>query len=255
MDRIKIWWQSSTGIEKYKAYKQAIEDHGRSVLNLGTEIEVHGVDHGCDLDYHYSSFLNSSEIFNNYVRAQNEGFSAIAVGCGMDPCLDEAKEILDIPILGLSETGMHIACMMGRKFAVITHSELLNLKRINMLIEKYGLYSRSVSPVSFSIDIDSLASSFDNPQKVMDKFIEAARYAIKQGADVIVPGCNILNLVAVKNHLWEIDGVTVLDATGTLMKMIESAVILKRTSGFGVSRKGYFQPPSQIVNLRPNVIL
>jgi allantoin racemase len=157
--------------------------------------------------------------------------------------LDEAKEILDIPILGLSETGMHIACMLGRKFAVITHSELLNVKRINALIEKYGLTSRSVSPVSFSIDMDSLASSFENPQRVLDEFIKAARHAINNGAEVIVPGCNILNLVAVKNHLWDVDGVTVLDTSGTLMKMIESAVILKRTSGFAVSRKGYFEPP------------
>jgi allantoin racemase len=246
MAGIKIWWQSSTKIENYKAYKQAIEDHGRTVLSPGTKIEVHGVDQGTyDVRYHYFSFFNSSEILKNYVRAQKEGFNAIAVGCGMDPCLDEAKEILDIPILGLSETGMHIACMLGRKFAVITHSELLNLKRINTLIEKYGLASRCVSPVSFSIDMDSLASSFDNPRQVLDEFIKAARYAIKKGADVIVPGCNILNLVAVKNHLWEVDGVTVLDATGTLMKMAESAVILKRTSGFTVSRKGYFEPPQK----------
>jgi len=242
MDRIKIWWQSSTQIENYKAYKQAIEDHSKAVLSPGTEIEVHGVGQCCgDVSYHYNAFLNSSEILKNYVRAQKEGFNAVAIGCGMDPCLDEAKEMLDIPVFGLSETGMHTACMLGRKFSVITHSELLNVKRINILIEKYGLTSRSVAPVAFSIDMDSLANSFENPKRVLNEFIKASRLAIKNGADVIVHGCNILNLVAVKNHLWEVDGVTVVDSAGILMKMTEAAVMLKRTSGFSVSRKGYFE--------------
>jgi len=246
MERTRIWWQSSTVIAGFPKYRKAIELHGKKVLSPETKLEVHGVDQGTsELHYHYSAFLNTHQILENALRAQKEGFDAVAIGCGMDSGLDEAKEILDIPVLSLSETSMLIACMLGRKFSIITHQPLLNRKRIDVLIHKYGLESRFVPGGDFSIDLNLLARSFDNPKPVLDKFAKAVEEAICHGADVVIPGCNILNLVAAQNHFYEIDGVPILDVAATLMKMTETMVILNRVCGLRVSRKGYFEPPSK----------
>lgn len=250
MERIRIWWQSSTVISGFPEYLKAIEDHGKKVFSPGVELEVHGVDRGTsELQYHYFAFLNTAQILENALRAQQEGFDAVAIGCGMDPGLDEAREILDIPVLSLSETGMLVACMLGGKFTVITHDHLLTRKRIDSLIRKYGLEGRSVPGGDFKVDLNVLARSFKNPKPIFDQFNQAAKEAIHRGAEVIIPGCNILNLVAAQNRFYQIDGVPILDVAGTLMKMTEAMVVLSRICGVRVSRKGYFEsPPAELVS-------
>jgi len=250
LEKIKIWWQSSTVIADFPEFLRAIENHAKMILSPNTELEVHGVDFGTsELQYHYFSFLNTHQILENAWRAQQEGFDAVAIGCGMDPGLDEAREILDIPVLGMSETGMLVACMLGRKFSVITHNYLLNKKRIELLIQKYGLESRSVSGGTFEVDLNILARSFNNPEPVISQFTTAAMEAIHQGAEVIIPGCNILSLVAAQNKFYEINGIPILDVSGVLMKITEAMVMLNRISGVRISRKGYFEPPSSALTL------
>ena len=165
MGTIRIWWQSSTVISSFPEYRKAIEDHGKRILSRETELEVHGVDRGTsELQYHFFAFLNTQQILENLLTAQREGFDAVAIGCGMDPGLDEAKEILDIPVLSLSETGMLIACMLGKKFSIISHHSLLNQKRMDLLVKKYGLESRSSPGGDFKVDLNDLARSFSNPR-------------------------------------------------------------------------------------------
>lgn len=248
MKGIKIWWQSSTAIEGFPEYRKAIENHAKKVLNPGTEIEVYGVDQGTsELHYHYFAFLNTQKILENLLRAQREGFDAVAIGCGMDPGLEEAKEVLDIPVLSLSETGMLIACMLGRKFTVITHHHLLDRKRIDFLIQRYGLESRSVHSKGIKVDLNVLGRSFKNPKPILTSFKKAIKGAIRQGAEVVIPGCNILNLVAVQNRFYQVDGVPILDVAGVLMKMTESMVSLKRACGVQISRRGLFESPGKLL--------
>jgi len=246
MEKIKIWWQSATVITEFPEYLEALQGHAKRVLNPGTELEVHGVDRGITgLLYHYPRFLNTFQILENALRAQQEGFDVVAIGCGDDPGLDQAKEILDIPVLSLSETGMLIACMLGKKFSFITNSDILDRKRISVLIQKYGLETRSIPGGNLEVDLNDLACSFKNPKLILDKFIQVAMEAIQRGAEVIIPGCNILNLVAAQNRVYEIDGVPILDVAGVLMKMAETMVTLNKVCGVRVSRKGYFASPSK----------
>jgi allantoin racemase len=246
MERIKIWWQSATVITEFPEYLVALKEHAKKVLNSGTELEVHGVDRGTTgLLYHYPRFLNTHQILENALRAQREGFDAVAIGCGDDPGLDEAREILNIPVLSLSETGMFVACMLGKKFSIITNSELLDRKRMSVLIQQYGLEARSIPGGNLEVNLDDLACSFKNPKIILDRFVQVAKETIDRGAEVIIPGCNILNLVAAQNRIYEIDGVPILDVSGVLMKMTETMVALKKVCGVRVSRRGYFASPSE----------
>ncbi len=246
MEQMRILWQSSVKIDDYPEYREAIQHHAKRVLYPGTEIEIRGVDHGTsELHFHFFSFLNTHQILENVLKAQEEGFDAVAIGCGMDPGLDAAKEISDIPVLGLSETAMLVACMLAKKFSVITHETLLSRKRIDFLIAKYGLESRSTPSGDFSVDLVMLARSFSDPKPILDAFTKAVRESIMKGAEIVIPGCNILNLVAVQNQFYEVDGVPILDVAGNLMKMTEAMVVLNRVCGTRISRKAYFAAPTK----------
>lgn len=59
-----------------------------------------------------------------------------------------------------------------------------------------------------------------------------------------------MNLAGIRNGLTEIDGVPVMDISGTLLKMTEAMVVLRRTSGLRISRKGYYaRPPESTIEI------
>ncbi len=54
-----------------------------------------------------------------------EGMDAAVVAAFSDPGLGAAREMLPIPVTGLAEASMLTACMLGRRFAIITFSQTL----------------------------------------------------------------------------------------------------------------------------------
>ncbi len=84
---------------------------------------IRGVREGCDqLAYQAFDMLNNIQFFDSVVRAEREGFDAVALGCFLDPALDQLREIVDIPLVSLAEAGMLTACMVGRRFAILSHN-------------------------------------------------------------------------------------------------------------------------------------
>jgi Asp/Glu/hydantoin racemase len=244
--KYKILWLSSATLGKYPDYKDAILRHGRKILSPEFELETRGVKRGSSvLHYYYVEFLNSQEIMENIIQAERDGFSAVAIGCFLDPVLDEAREVANIPVVSMGQTAMLLSCMFGRSFSIITYTPQLNAKKFRSLIAKYGLESRAIRGSSFDVSLEALANSFKDPAEIIESFQSAARKAIAEGAEVILPGCGLLNLIIVENKINQVDGATVLDVSGALLKMAEASIVLKEVSGVKVSRKGFYEAPSQ----------
>lgn len=141
---MKILWQSSTPVHRYPSYVAAVERHAMKILAPGSSIVVRGVQKGCDqLAYQAFDMLNNIHVFDSVVRAEREGFDAVAIGCFLDPALDPLREIVDIPIVSLAETGMLTACMLGKRFSILSHNRLFNRKAYPELVEKYKLMHRA----------------------------------------------------------------------------------------------------------------
>ncbi len=54
-----------------------------------------------------------------------DDYDAVIVGAFGDPGLGGAREILSVPVVGLSEAAMLTSCMLGRRFAIVTFSATL----------------------------------------------------------------------------------------------------------------------------------
>ncbi len=248
-DGMRILWQSSTALDQFPFYVEAIRSHARERGAAGTTLEVRGVpnllpDAGA-LHYKAFDFLNNRALIESALRAEREGYDAIALGCFLDPVLDELKELLDIPVLGLAESAMHMACMLGRRFAVLSHTAAFNIKFHEDLIAKYGLEKHAGPLISFDLPLEELEAALSgNPEACLERIRHAGMQAVAQGAEVILLGCGLMNLAGIRNGLTEIDGAPVLDISGALLKMTEAMVVLQRTSGLHVSRKGYYAKPS-----------
>lgn len=59
------------------------------------------------------------------MAAHAPGCDAAVVAAFGDPGVGGARELLDIPVIGLAEAAMLTACMLGRRFAVVTFATAL----------------------------------------------------------------------------------------------------------------------------------
>ena len=246
MSKHRILWQSSTMIGGLPEYEKAIYAHAKKVLSHEFELAVRGVSKGTSqIHFMAFDFLNNGQLFRAIEQAAREGYDAVALGCFLDPILDELREVMDIPILGLGEAAMLAACMLGKRFSVVTYVSENNDKRFRELINKYGLSERAAPSTSFNISPTEMMNGFTDPEPVVEGFKKAAIEAVRQGAEVILPGCGLLNLILRIADISQVENATVLDVTGALMKMAEMMVTLKNVSGVNVSRVGYYRSPSK----------
>lgn len=242
----KILIQSSTEIDSFPEYKDGIKNHAKKILPGNYSFDIAGVTTKYSPGgFMASEFLNSKEILQNIINAEKDGYDAVVLHCFLDPVLDEAREIVDIPVVGMAESSMLLSQMYGKKFAVITHSLQLAKKEVPSLIKKYDLNSSSINTQYFDVSLMDLENAFSEPETVIKQFLDASETAVEKGAEVILPGCGLLNIVCAQNGLSKVrnTGATILNVTGATLKMADTKMTLKDISGTTISRNGYYEKP------------
>lgn len=252
MEKYKIWWQSSTNIDAFPRYKKAIEEHAERYLSPAFSLSVHGVPFGTtSIDYLAFGTLNEHEILHNMLKLRESNFDAVALGCFHDPAMNAGREILDVPVLGMAETAMMWANMYCRRPAVVFNNANAAHKTIVHVAEDYRMEGRMVSPQYFELEVEKLVNAFDDPGPAIDKFLVAAMRAVENGADMIIPGCGILNLVMSSNGVTCVPGtdVPIMDVTAVLMTTTEAAITMHKRNNFGVSRRDFYRtPPVELID-------
>jgi len=247
---MRIWVQVFSSRERNPVYHEALDQHLRSVLDSGVEIDVHGTRKG-GLGEQFRIFqaIDTPDIIESVLTCKNahgaQRYDAFVQLNSTDPALYEAREILDIPVLGFLETTALMACMMGRSFSLITPNPKFSLSFAQKL-KLYGLTERLVSIEAMNIpQLSSFRAAFSDAvahQRVMDEFDKAAKRAADAGAEVLIP-CGSHAVLQARRGLREIDGALIMDGLAVLIKMAETAVKLKNIMGTVVSRKLLYQMP------------
>jgi len=81
-------------------------------------------------------------------------------------------------------------------------------------------------------------------------FEDAAREAIAQGADVIVPGEGPLNIFLADQGVSRVDEVPVIDSLGTCLALAEVRAAQYRRTQLRPARRGFYraQPPVEAID-------
>jgi len=193
----------------------------------------------------YLEFLNNFDLVESIIRAEREGFDGVIVNCFNDPGLHIAREIVNIPVIGVCESSIHVASILGGKIAIITNSPV-HIPKLAGLIERYGVRDKMISrkPIrscNYSFPKDYIDGIKDPCKSFIPKFEKLAKECIDDGADVIIPGCTIAELIFDKAGYNEIGntGVIVLFPLAVAIKMAESLVDLKKSIGLSKSMAEY----------------
>lgn len=250
---MRLWVQVFSSRERNPNFHEALEQHLRSVVDAGVEIEVHGTRKGgLGEQFRFFQAIDLPDIIENVLKCKHakdsngeKCYDAFVSLNSTDPALVEAREILDIPVLGFLETTALMACMMGKTFSLITPNPKFALS-FEQKLKLYGLSERLSSIEAMNIpNLADYRQGFIEPaahQRVMNEFDQAARRAVAAGAEVLIP-CGSHAVLQARRGLREIDGALIVDGLAMLIKMAETAVKLQKIMGTVVSRKMLYQMP------------
>jgi len=147
-----------------------------------------------------------------------KGFDGFVVACYSDPLAVYAlREITEKPVLGIAEASIHLACLLGNKFSIVTTNERWG-PLLHEAVRKYGVESRCASIRTTGLRVLDLESEGEG---AVEKAIEReALAAVKQdGAEVICLGC--AGMSGFDKALEEKLGVPVLDGFVCALKLLE----------------------------------
>lgn len=256
MPNMRIYHQSFTVLENLPAYADALRAHFARVARPGTEVVMHGMHPrtyqteypGNDIRYAYFQTLHSQQFVLGALEAEERGFDAFALMTLPEPSLQEIRSLVDLPVVGYGESAMLTAAMLGQRAGVLLFiAEMAPMVERN--VERLGLSGRfaGAHPVGFAFN--DVLQGYSDPAPLLERFRSAARGMIARGADVIIPGEAPLCVLLARHGVTEVDGVPVVDALAATVKMAESMVDLRRSSGLRPCRTGYFTatPPRERV--------
>ncbi|MBK0419777.1 hypothetical protein JD276_12110 [Leucobacter sp. CSA1] len=245
---MRIWFQKHTVEGRMPLLDQWYEEHLRRIARPGTVVDVHtlpgeaypktipeGVVRYGAVEIFFSQFF-ARQAF----EAERQGYDAFVIGTSQDPGLREARALAGIPVLGYGETSFHVAAMTGHDFAIVGFiPELAEPLAEN--VAAAGLQHRfrgfsyiedgaTIVPNALQGDIAPFLAAFET----------AARRAIADGAQLIIPGEGLPNEILISEGVTEIDGVPILDSDGLIVKMAESLVDMDRMGILSRSTAGYW---------------
>jgi len=250
---MRFWYQSFTELGRLPAYARAIEAHVRRVAAPDTEIVLHGMDPGTypteypgtDIRYVAIQHMHTLQILEHTVRAEREGYDAFVLSTMPDPGLQEARSLVDIPVVGYGFAAMHTACYLGQRFGVVCFiRELMPLYAANA--RAYGLEQMAGPVRHLGLSFNDVVKGYENPAPVVAAFQDAVRALAAEGVDVVIPGEAPLALLMQIAGVHRVDEVAVIDTLATTVKMAEMLVALRQSSAMTVTRRGYAfdRPPA-----------
>ena len=230
-------------------YAQKLAAILRNASAPGTEIDVRGLAPGKAIadQYRYLEFRDTGEIFENGLTAEREGYDAFLIGNIFEPGLHALRELLNIPVLGLCEASVHLACLMGTRFSVVNVNAKF-AQRVGENITATGLGGRLASMEQIEVE---RAGQFDRAfedeaarQAVIEQFRAAARRGLDKGAECVIPAGGIVMTILADVGVYEVDRAPVVNGLIALVKMGELAVNMRKLTGYFTSKRLTYAPPT-----------
>jgi allantoin racemase len=211
-----------------------IAESARRYASTGTEIVALQPAFGAEgVDCNFESYLAAVGVMDRVVT-YSEPFDAVVLAGFGEHGRDGLQELIEQPVIEISEAAAHAAMMIGRTFSVVT-----TLQRSAAAVEDRlrlaGLDQRCASVRAN----DMTTSEVDrDPERALRSIVEEARIAVEvDHAEVICLGC--AGMAGLEEAITEQLGVPVIDGVGAAVRFAESLVSL----GLRTSKVGAYAPP------------
>lgn len=168
-----------------------------------------------------------------------KGHDAVIIAAFGDPGLAGLRELLDVPVLGLTESALMSACMLGQRFSIIAISQRITAW-YRECVEHQHLASRLASIRALNQPLRDVGSIQEDHKQAL---LALCRQAVREdGADVLVlagaPLAGLARLLAAELPVPVVDGVS------SAVRHAETLIQLRP----GTAHEGSFSRPP----IKPN---
>ena len=162
------------------------------------------------------------------IAAEKENFDAFIIAASPVPGLVGARELTTKPILGIGQSPLLIAPLLGRKFSILGHWQG-DKPRSEEKVAKYHLSKLMASVVVMG---ESPLGIHADRQGKLEHLVEIGRQAIEDGAEVLI--LTGAAFAGMQHELSQILGVPVLEGISCAVKLAEILIDLElRTTRVG----------------------
>jgi len=202
---------------------QSIRDSLERIRRQDTLVEVVRVEGAPTAIESATDMAMSVPLLLDRVRwANREGFDALIIACFSDPGLESAREVSETLVLGIEQSTLAVAAMLGHKYSILTPlSSRIPSKEQD--VRRFRMDSACASVRALDLSVSQTES---DPELTKRRVKEVARTAIEQdGAEVVILGC--AGMVGYAEELEKELGIVVLDPTTVTFKMAEALADIK----------------------------
>ncbi len=248
---MKLFYQSMGVARRSESgpYARILASTLRGAAEPGTEIDVAGLGPGKAIadQYRYLELLDTAEVLDNGLRAERDRYDAFLIGNVFEPGLHALREVLNIPVLGLLESSIHLASLMGASFSIVNVNPKFR-RRVAENVAATGLNSRLISIDDMRVErgqvLDRAFEDKATLDQIVTQFQEAARIGIAKGAETIIPAGGIVMTILAFANVHQIDDVPIVNGLIALTKMAEMAVRVRALTGVFTSKRLMYAPPT-----------
>jgi allantoin racemase len=227
---------------------------GTKVASPGTELVVATAGRGVPYIATRAEAQIGGAIALEMLAAADADVDAAIIAAFGDPGLFGARELFDFPVVGLAEAAMLTACMLGRRFSIVTFARAL-APWYQECVAMHGLEARCAG-------IRTLDGSFQSISNVQaekeDMLVALANRAVEQDdADVVI--LSGAPLAGLADKVGDRIPVPVVDPTAAAVRQAETLAVLKpRKAVAGTFRRpdpkptiGLAEPLAAVIEHRP----
>lgn len=209
--------------------------------SIGPDISIETIGFGSDLphlEYEVYEHIAVDQVIKLSLRAEKDGFDAIVIGCFYDPGLWIARELVNIPVLGVGQSTLHVASMLSAgRFSILVGRR----KWIPKMSENACRYGFDAQIASWRI-MNLTVPDMLNKKKTHKAILREAKQAVEQDlAEVVCLGCTGMSGQA--REAQKVLGVPVLDPALIGLKMAELCSVLWKQFGISHSKIGGYEAP------------
>lgn len=204
-----------------ESFTRGIEISTEKYKSANTEIVAMNPSTGpATIESIYEEMLGGAAALQVFMENIDD-FDGVVMACyGNESLVQAAREATDKPVIGITEASYYMACMLGRKFSVVTTGDRWESLLWDS-VKLHGLETRCASMRPTSVNTSELEESGDEVVKA--HLMREARIALEQdGADVILLGC--AGLTGFDKVMQAELGVPVIDGVVAALKLMEGLI-------------------------------
>ncbi|MDB5954796.1 aspartate/glutamate racemase family protein [Ramlibacter sp.] len=150
------------------------------------------------------------------------GCDAVVLGVSLDTALWACRELLDVPIVGMTEAGLLVGATLATRIGVLTYGQRMG-PLYRELVESHGLTGRLAGIEALEV---TPQQTFEAPQAVQAAVLAGAqRLVTRDGAEaVLLAGAAMASMAGV---LQAQIGVPLLDGVACAVALAEARVRLR----------------------------